>query len=70
MSFKQNLLLIMYEKNLRPSKLERKAGLAPSTIRKIIDSPHPNPTLKTLIAICKTLNCSIDELCGHKLDKL
>lgn len=54
------------EYQMNPSDLERKAGLAPSSIRKILLGTSQNPTLGTLNAISNVFHCSIDELVGRK----
>ena len=54
------------EYHMNASDLERKAGLAPSSIRKILLGTSQNPTLDTLNAICNVFHCSIDELVGRK----
>lgn len=57
------------EHKMNASDLERKAMLAPSSIRKILLGTSKNPTLETLNAICDVFNCSIDELVGRNLRK-
>lgn len=64
MSFKQNLIFMMKENDLTPSQLDRRAQLAPSSVSKMLSKPHPNPTLKTLIALTNFFKCSIDHLVG------
>lgn len=63
---KENILRILDERKMNPSELERRAMLAPSTIRKILLSKSPNPTLKTLLSISRVLGCSIDSLVGRE----
>lgn len=52
---------------MNPSELERRAGLSPSSIRKILLGNSHNPTLETLSAISEVFNCSFDELIGKRI---
>lgn len=54
------------EKDLNYSELERQAGLKRSTISRLLNE-NANPTLETLTAIAKALECEISELFGEQL---
>lgn len=47
------------------SSLERMAGLPQNAVRNILEGRSQNPTITTLHAIAKVLNCSLDELIGN-----
>ncbi len=66
MTLKDIIKSKLEEYNMNASDLERKAGLAPSSVRKILLGTSQNPTLETLNAICDVFHCSIDELVGRE----
>lgn len=57
----------LQEKELSISQLERQAGLARTTIMRILAGSNPNPTLDTLTSIAKALECDISELLGEQV---
>ncbi len=50
------------EKGLSQQELATKCSIAISTIQKIENSPHANPTLDVLLALTSALSCKIDDL--------
>lgn len=56
----------MQENNLTIASLERLANLKENAISNIIKGRSKNPTISTLSAIAKALNCSVDTLIGHQ----
>lgn len=52
---------------MNSSDLERKAGLSPTAVRKILLGTSLNPTLETIKAIASVFDCSIDELVGTRI---
>lgn len=49
------------EMEMSQSQLAKKAGVTRQTIG-LIESGEFNPSIKLCIAICKALNCTLDEL--------
>ncbi|MGB4191891.1 MAG: helix-turn-helix domain-containing protein [Rickettsiales bacterium] len=56
----------MEEINIGPSDLEKKAGLKESVVRNILNGNSKNPGIESLMAIARTLGCSLDELVGKE----
>jgi transcriptional regulator with XRE-family HTH domain len=52
----------LQESKMTPTELENKAGLARSTVFRILEGRATNPTIETLYAIAQVLGCSVDEL--------
>jgi len=50
------------ERGMKISELERRAGLARTTISKLLQNNNTNPTLDTLASIAKVFECNISEL--------
>lgn len=46
------------------SEIERSAGLKPGTLRNILLGRSKNPTISVVVALAKTLGCTIEELVG------
>ena len=42
--------------------IAEKCGLSVQSVRKVLKGRNQNPTLKTLVAICRVLNLSLDEV--------
>ncbi|WP_039454886.1 helix-turn-helix domain-containing protein [Candidatus Jidaibacter acanthamoebae] len=47
------------------SSVEKIAGLPQNAVRNIVEGRSQNPTITTLHAIARALNCSLDELIGN-----
>ena len=60
-----NLKSILKKKDLSAHALEKLAGLKTSAIHNILQGKSKNPTMHTLLAISKALNCSIEQLINH-----
>ena len=58
----QQIIHKMKQQNLSASALEKKAHLKRGIISSITRGISSNPSAQTLIALSKTLGCSIDEL--------
>ena len=65
LGLKEILLHKLDENRMKSAELERKAGLSPTSIRKILSAESPNPTLETLMSIANVFQCSLDELVGN-----
>ena len=52
--------------NLSVDDLVKISGIPKGTISKITAGINTNPTLSTIEALCKALNCSMDEAINHK----
>src|SRR5690606_27196782 len=48
-------------------ELEHRAKLREGCIRNIITGKSQNPTIRTILAICKVFDCSIEEMIGEDL---
>lgn len=51
---------LMYEKSWSIKQLSEEADLPYESVKKIIGGKVNNPTIYSLIKICKALDCSID----------
>lgn len=65
-ALQQKLKVILADQDLSISELERRAGLKPSAVRNILSGQSKNPTAETLLALARTLGCSIEELLDVK----
>lgn len=52
--------------NLSVDDLVKISGIPKGTLSKITAGINTNPTLSTIEALCKALNCSMDEAINHK----
>ena len=57
------------ELNMTVDELVEKSGIPKGTLSKITAGINSNPTLSTVEAICKALNCSLDDAVGFALKK-
>lgn len=58
----EKLQRIMKEKGYNTSTISERAGLSVSTVNKIVYGIAKNPTLDSVQAIAKALECTLDEL--------
>lgn len=58
------LLEALKANDLSIRELERQAGLKKSVVHNIIAGKSKTPTIKTLMAICNVLGCTVEELAG------
>lgn len=58
----ENIKKIMKRKNIGNKELAEKSGVPLGTLNKIIYGDTPNPSVDTVKAIARALNCSLDEL--------
>ncbi len=58
----KQLKMKMQEKNISANALEKLAGLKPSVVQNILQGKSKNPTIHTLQAIGRALECSLEEL--------
>ncbi len=56
------------ELNLSVDDLVKKSGIPKSTLSKITAGISTNPTLSTVEALCKALNCSLNDAVGYEND--
>lgn len=61
-SIKENLKNKMRESNLTTSKLSEKSGEKFTYIKSVLNGRTQNPGALSLLALAKSLNCSIEEL--------
>ena len=69
---RQNILRILNINSfseINQAKFADSAGVSRNHMLKVLSGDTNNPGIKTVIAIAKRLNCSIDELVGHKSSK-
>ena len=66
---REEILSRTESKNLNIALLEKKAGLPTNAIRNIIAGGSKNPGIKSLSAIAKVLECSVNDLLGQKDSK-
>lgn len=59
--FKENLLEMMYEKNISRRELARRSGISESAISCYLNEKRI-PSVKALINISEVLECSLDDL--------
>lgn len=64
---KDKIKLMMQEKRLSTSELEKLAGLKISSVRNILLERTKHPKAETLQAIAEVLGCSVQELLGKEL---
>jgi transcriptional regulator with XRE-family HTH domain len=61
----QNQIKTRLEKmNLTPTAFSKKAGLSESATRNIVYGRTANPSIEYMIAIAKSLDCSVNDLIG------
>ena len=65
-NLKEQIKQRMSERNLTASSVEKKSGLKISAVRNILNNKSTNPGMETLVAIAKTLECSVDALLGNE----
>ncbi|WP_039456241.1 helix-turn-helix domain-containing protein [Candidatus Jidaibacter acanthamoebae] len=65
-NLKEQIKQRMSERNLTASSVEKKSGLKISAVRNILNNKSTNPGMETLVAIAKTLECSVDALLGNQ----
>lgn len=63
---KNNLELLMAQRNMSVKELTVMTGLTKPTIANLKAQKQKDPRLSTVIAICKALNCSFYELIGKE----
>lgn len=54
------LFKLLIDKGLKKTELAKLAGLTPGTLAKL--SKNETVSMESLIKICKTLNCTFDEI--------
>lgn len=54
------LFKLLIDKGLKKTELAKLAGLTPGTLAKL--SKNETVSMESLIKICKTLNCSFDDI--------
>ena len=54
------LFKLLIDKGMKKTELAKKAGLTPGTLAKL--SKNENVSMESLIKICKTLDCTFDEI--------
>ncbi len=59
---RSNIALLIRKKGISIAELERLAGLKNGAVRNIIQGKSKNPTIQTLIKICKILDCSLNAI--------
>lgn len=59
---KINIEKLLSKHNMTPVELEKKAGLKPSAVSNILYNRSKNPSIDTLKAIAKALNCNFGAL--------
>lgn len=67
--FKQlsdNLNLLMAKSRLNSSELARQTGLPATTIKRIRNNEHTNPTLSTLVPIANYFSVTLNDLLKHE----
>lgn len=64
---KESIQSKLSEKRMNMAQLEKQAGLAASSVRKILIGDSANPRIETLTAIAKVFDCTLDELVGKRL---
>lgn len=62
---KAYLIAQLQKHQITPTTLSKKLGLGPSALTKLLSSPKPNPTLKTMKLLADYFGCSLDELTGR-----
>jgi transcriptional regulator with XRE-family HTH domain len=62
-----NLNMLMAQARLNSSELARQIGLPATTIKRIRNNEHANPTITTLLPIAKFFSITINELLGSEL---
>lgn len=55
---------------LNKAKFADKIGIPHNTLKKTISGDIKNPSINTILAMAKSLGCSIDELVGHQPNTL
>ena len=63
---KEKLTEKIHSNNINVHSLEKKAGLKIGSIRNILLGRSENPGVFTLLAACKALDCSLEEVLGLK----
>ena len=69
---RQNILRILNINSfseINQAKFADSTGVSRNHMLKVLSGDTNNPGIKTIVAIAKRLNCSIDELVGHKSSK-
>ena len=54
------LFKLLIDKGMKKTELAKEAGLTPGTLAKL--SKNENVSMESLIKICKTLDCTFDEI--------
>ncbi len=62
-----NLNLLMARSRLNSSELARLTGLPATTIKRIRNNEHSNPTISTLLPIAKQFSITLSELVACEL---
>ena len=69
---RQNILRILNINSfseINQAKFADSAGVSRNHMLKVLSGDTNNPGIKTVVAIAKRLNCSLDELVGYKTTK-
>jgi transcriptional regulator with XRE-family HTH domain len=69
---RQNILRILNINSfseINQARFADSAGVSRNHMLKVLSGDTNNPGIKTVVAIAKKLDCSIDELVGHKFSK-
>lgn len=61
---------MMKTQGLSIRELERRAGLKKSVVHNIIAGKSKTPTIRTLMAICDVLGCSVESITSGREDKV
>ncbi len=68
MALSKRVKFLMDEKNTGNKELSDKSGVPLRTINNIISGVTENPTLETMRAVAKALNCTLDDFADNPSD--
>jgi transcriptional regulator with XRE-family HTH domain len=68
MRFGQNLRALREARGWSGNELSRRSGLRQSAINRLENAKAPNPTMRILVTLAKTLEVSLDTLVGDEVE--